>query len=309
MQSGKIRGIAVGIVISFILAFAAVIADGGRTTTTGAFTALSFFVVLAAASYLYKRWPQYRRLTEPSSDIRNADVGDIVEIDGTLEAGEETIPAPFTGNDTLATLWTIEELSGSVRHAEWYTIAGGGGTADPVLVTDSGERARLNIEPVVEQYEIPSTFTERAKRLGGGEGILLGNGQKFDDVTFDILEQETTHEIEPSEDVPNHIEQFLESQGIEESEKRSSAGVKERGTRKFKEGRLTAGDEVFVRAKVTDTGFNETTLGVTDDGLTIIADMTKEEYIEATQEIVYLLITLVAIHGVALLSAIVSGIF
>jgi hypothetical protein len=181
----------------------------------------------------------------PTTRVLDVDQPGRVELKGEVVPVDDdpALEAPLSGESCVAAGWKIEEWEESGDNASWHTI-GEGYEAVPFHVDDGS--AEIRVEPGSD-----ADASNWTSNLSFGD---LDESVDVDGVTVDFERLAVEHQLAPEDPKPGHVEEF----------ERRVAGVSEQtdsitniidvgnahGERKYNEGTIHAGDDVYLLGTV-----------------------------------------------------------
>jgi len=168
--------------------------------------------------------------------------GEVVEVDGDGSRME----APLSGEPCVAAGWEVDEWNESGKSSSWHTIAEGYESV-PFLVDDGS--ARIRVEPGAD-----SDASNWTTNLPLGD---LDDSVSVDGATLDFQSLAVRHQVAPDDPKPARVEAFeRRAPGIDE-QSGAMLDVLDFGTahgeRKYKEGVVRPGDDVYLLGTVEPT--------------------------------------------------------
>jgi hypothetical protein len=176
----------------------------------------------------------------------DVDTPGLVELKGEVVPadGGDTMQAPLSVENCVAAGWEVEEWNESGKSSSWNTI-GSGYDAVPFLVDDGS--AQIRVEPGTG-----SDATDWTSGLSIGD---LDHSVSVNGATFDFDRLSTVHQVEPGDSTPRAVENFESSvPGVHEQSGSMFDALdfgKKHGERKYKEGTVEPGDDVYLLGTVT----------------------------------------------------------
>lgn len=190
----------------------------------------------------------YHQVVAGTETTRALDVDSpgLVELKGEVVPVDDdgTMRAPLSGERCVAAGWEVEEWSESGKSSSWNTL-GSGYDAVPFLVDDGS--ARIRVEPGTG-----SDATDWTSGLSIGD---LDHSVSVNGATLDFDRLATVHQVEPDDPTPRAVENFEASvPGVHEQSGSMFSpldfGTKH-GERKYNEGTVDPGDDVYLLGTVT----------------------------------------------------------
>lgn len=280
----QLRGFALVAVLLVVVGVAYVVAGSTMEALEQQFWSFVWFlilVVLFLAGLLYVRAGFTRRsrreLIEdtPTEAVRSVSTG-FSEVTGDAVMLDETMRAPFTGDDCVVRAWEVEEWSESGRSSSWRTVDSGV-EAVPFAIDDG--TGRLRVEPPDD---------------GAVAGGLRDDNAAMDDVVYEVDGvEEPVAAVGVDEEPPDAIRAYIErSDGLDPASHDHievlDAG-KQDGDRRYYQGVVAPGEQVYVlgTAATRDgeaAASNEGNLVITTedhDPVFIVSDKPEDELIAA----------------------------
>ncbi|XGI83399.1 hypothetical protein ACEU6E_08985 [Halorutilales archaeon Cl-col2-1] len=192
---------------------------------------------------MYKGWKR-RGIYRYMESVRTVDVGvvdppETVEVEGTAVESDcsETIRAPVTEREALATAWKIEEWDERGDRSTWREVARGIEVAEFVIEDDTGE---ITVESI--------SRTDTAGKWTQTTGISANQGIRMDDALIEFRSFPKEYELDPSEETPTNIRELHEKHGLYEDTDTPLNAVDigtKHGTRRYMEGVIEPGEAVY----------------------------------------------------------------
>lgn len=206
---------------------------------------LLVLVGLVATGWGVGRASLYRTITgTPTSDVLDVDGRGRVELTGTARPIDgETVEGPLTGRPALATGWRVEEWDERGDNSHWNEVAEG---YDSVPFELDDGSASIRVDPGDDAS--PSGFVDA---LDVGD---LGHSVGVGETTVDFQTLETVDQIPPDGAKPDRIARFERAESTVHEHTGSITNVvdigKKHGERRYWEGRIEPGEEVYLLGTV-----------------------------------------------------------
>lgn len=182
--------------------------------------------------------------------LADADDGDVVAVTGEVAVhrdGDANAKAPLSGRSAMVAAWQITERSEQGDENDLASLVLGNWN-----VLDAGYESA--------SFRVDDGSCEVAVDLGSRDGLTaspFGDGAGSDEVVVDLPDLETVEQVSPTESASRRIETFVnQSDEIETQRGAASNAVDvgaDHGERRFQEGLVRPGDEVFVVGRVERT--------------------------------------------------------
>jgi len=202
-------------------------------------------VGLLAALWGAGRLSLYRAITGTETDgVLDVDSPGQVELSGTARPIDgRTIEGPLTGREALAAGWRVEEWDERGDHSHWNEVAEGYDSV-PFRLDDGG--AEIRVDPGSDAAG--SGFVD-ALDLGD-----LSHSVAVGETTVDFRTLETVDQIPPDGSKPDRIARFEHNERTVGPHTDSITNLvdigKKHGERRYHEGRIEPGDEVYLLGTV-----------------------------------------------------------
>lgn len=268
----RLRGVVYGVVAFIIVAILG-------ATSVELITLLLLLSLCLCVLYLYAVRDTYRSVTRDNKDLRSANVGDVVEVSGTI-VSDDMPESPFFRYETPVTTWAVERSvnrRGIANGVRWDNIVAGH-TATPFTIRS--ENGRKSIVDMEDDWSTDSFVLEYITGIDPS-------------LKIDVSGAFESSMIEPDEIITERLRCFLENKGINIDEyrdvDRSSLLRKPSGTLRFREACMDTSGDVFVRGVLEESNIMDSdVIGFTDDELCIVSDSTKDEYVHMLRRNIYI---------------------
>lgn len=170
--------------------------------------------VAATLAGVERLWTTHQLRSTTLDDRYDATAGGRVELEGSAEAADEVLTAPFSGRDCLAYRFEVAEHHADDDGPDWHTLASGTAGVPFRLVTADGEvLVRADLGP---EFDVADDRTrveagagedppERVSAFVAGEGVDAKRTGTFDlgplSVATGDHRRYTEHRLEPGETV------------------------------------------------------------------------------------------------------------
>jgi hypothetical protein len=187
----------------------------------------------------------YRTITgTPTSSVLDVDGPGRVELEGTARPTDgRTTEGPLTGREALATGWRVEEWDERGDNAHWNEVAEG---YDSVPFELDDGSASIRVDPGSDASA--SGFVDALDMGDLSHSVGVG------ETTVDFRTLETVDQIPPDGAKPGRIARFEQTEPTVDEHTGSITNVvdvgKKHGERRYHEGRIEPGEEVYLLGTV-----------------------------------------------------------
>lgn len=248
----------------------------------------------------------------PTTEIRTLDDEGVVELKGVVDAGE-TFRSPIRNDESVLSVWEIEEWDESGTTDMWETRATGIYAAPFVLSDETGD-IRVDLETRVTGEDGGHTDIE----LGAVDlDRVLSSGVSVDNVLCSLEDFSVETTVPPDAEPPDHIADFVRGESGISEQTDSITNIIDIGTahgeRRYYEGTIEPGQEIYLLGTAEAASDATYPLGPNDvvvtapengDGSAIVSDRSEDELVSelGAYRFAYAAAAVVGLGGVALLA-------
>lgn len=269
-------------------------------------------LIVAAFAGVYGRRQHRRHAAVDGTEttaVRDIKEESMVELKGTIRA-EEPFDAPISGDRSAVAAWEVEEWDEGGSSDMWETRAVGVYAA-PFELDDGTGRVRVELGDHVTDAS-PDTGIQEIQLGPIDIDRLVSNGVTVDTVLAALEGFGVEISVPPDSDPPERIAAFVEGETEVSPQTDSITNVVDVGTkhgeRRYYEGTLAPGDEVYLLGQVTAPESatyplkpDDAVVRPPDDGQLIVSDKSEAELAESFSQYKYG-------YAVAVVAAIVGSV-
>jgi hypothetical protein len=269
-------------------------------------------LIVAAFAGVYGRRQHRRHAAVDGTEttaVRDLKEESMVELKGTIRA-EEPFDAPISGDRSAVAAWEVEEWDEGGSSDMWETRAAGVYAA-PFELDDGTGRVRVELGDHVTDAS-PDTGIQEIQVGPIDIDRLVSNGVTVDTVLAALEGFGVEISVPPDSDPPERIAAFVEGETEVSPQTDSITNVVDVGTkhgeRRYYEGTLAPGDEVYLLGQVTAPESatyplkpDDAVVRPPDDGQLIVSDKSEAELAESFSQYKYG-------YAVAVVAAIVGSV-
>lgn len=200
MTESRMKRLAVAGSVTIFLTLSSNFLGAFPASTDDAFRLmLLLMAVMTGGLYLFtSSFILYRKrhlmTSSPTANVRSVSMG-YAELKGTVTSANETLAAPFTGDDAVVYSYKVEEYRYDGDDHDWDEVADG--RRGTIFVLDDGT-GQVHLDPRGAQLDIPQT---KHTTIGAGSE-LPGPIQKFEgQASFSDKRRYTEYALTPGDDV------------------------------------------------------------------------------------------------------------
>lgn len=255
-------------------------------------------LVTAAFAGVYGRRQHRRRAAVEDTEttaVRDIKRESLVELKGTVRA-DDPFDAPITGEESALSAWEVEEWDERGNSEMWETRAAGV-YATPFELDDGTGRVRVDVGDHVTD---PSSGTGVQEIQVGPIDVdrLVSNGVTVDNVLAALDDFSVEINVSPDSEPPERIAAFVRGETEVASQTDSVTNVldigNEHGERRYYEGRLAPGDEIYLlgQCRAAENATRplkpeDVVITPPDDGQLIISDKSEAELVDSFGQYTY----------------------
>ncbi|GGL68330.1 GIDE domain-containing protein [Halocalculus aciditolerans] len=232
--------------------------------------------------------------TETTS-VRDIDEEGRVEVKGTVRA-EEGFESPIAGERSVLSAWEVEEWDERGGSEMWETRAAGV-YATPFEVDDGTDSVRVDVGSHVDDASSGTGIDDVQVGVVDVDRFL-SNGVAVDGVHAALEGFSVEASVPPDAEPPERIAAFVRGETSVETQTNSITNVLDVGTvhgeRRYYEGTLTPGDEIYLLGEVRAAENatyplkpDDVTVAPPDDGHLIVSDESEAELVDSFGQYTY----------------------
>jgi hypothetical protein len=258
---------------------------------------IGLLLVGGFAAVYGRRQHRRRALVEATETtaIRDIKAEGTVELKGTIRASDP-VESPITGEPSVMSAWEVEEWDETGDSEMWETLATGIHTR-PFELDDGTGRVRVEIDEYL--LDAPSGTGIDEIQLGPIDvDRLLSNGVTVDNVLAAIENFAVETTVPPGTEPPERIEEFVHTEpGLAPQTDPVSNVIdigNEHGKRRYYEGTLGPGDDIYLLGEVRATESapaplqpDDVVVTVPEHGQMIVSDKSEEELADSLNQYKY----------------------
>lgn len=260
-------------------------------------------------------WKQHRKRrlvsATPTSEIGAITDEGTVEITGEVSC-DDPFDSPIQGDEAVVSAWEIEDWDETGQSGMWQTKASGLYTTPFTLHDGTGQ-----VQVAIGDHLADESGTGISDMQLGPLDFdqFLTDGVSIDNVAISLERFAAVTTVPPDADPPERIAEFLEGETTVAEQSDSITNILDvghaHGERRFYEGTIAPGDEVYLLGEATATDGATHPLSPDDveiqppdeDGLLLVSDQSEEELLAdlGTYKLAYAVAAGFALLGIALL--------
>lgn len=233
-------------------------------------------------------WKQHRKQrlvsATPTTEIGSITDEGTVEITGEVNS-EDPFDSPIKGTEAVVSAWEIEDWDETGQSGMWQTKASGL-YSTPFTIDDGTGQVQVAIGDHLADESGTGISDMQLGPLDFDQ--FLTDGVTIDNVASSLERFAAVTTVPPDADPPERIAEFLEGETTIAEQSGSITNVLDvghaHGERRFYEGTIAPGDEVYLLGEATATdgathplGPDDVEIRPPDDGLLLVSDQSEQE--------------------------------